>query len=212
MLDLEAAFYILGNEILLKRLHNIFRITGQAPRWFSSYLSDHHQSVVADHSRSRALPLKYDVRHGSVLGPMLFTLYTKSLSDVIIHCGCNYHRYTDDTQLEDSAPPSDLPIVLKNMELCISPNKHRMLCNKHQLNDGKTEVFSASRHTLALTSEICSTVGTNKIQFKDPVENLRVQLDSTLSMPYASNIANFEMRKIASVSSCLTKDVTVKLA
>ena len=157
-------------------------------------------SVAVDHFRSRPLPLKYGVPQGSVLGPMYFTLYTQPLSDVNSHRGCNYHNYAGDTQTEDSAPPSDFPIALKNLKLFILSVKNWMLSNKPQLNDGKTDALcSGSRHALALTSESSLTVGPNKIQFKDTVKNFGVYLDPTLSMhhhiTYVCKTANFKLRK-----------------
>ena len=78
VLDLPAAFDTLDHDILLK--DSTFGITGQALKWFSSYLSDRHQSVAVDNFRSHPLPLKYGVPQGSVLGPVLFTAYTEPLS------------------------------------------------------------------------------------------------------------------------------------
>ena len=111
MLDLTAGFDALDYEVPSKDC--TFGSTGHALRRFSSCLSDRHQSVAFDHFKSRALPLKYGVPQGSVLGPVLFTLYTLPLSDVISYCGSKYQNALK------TAPHSDLKIVLKNMELCV---------------------------------------------------------------------------------------------
>ena len=83
LLDLSAAFDTLDHAILLRRLESTFGISGLALSWFESYLSDRTQSVVVDGLMSTSVPLVFGVPQGSVLGPVLFTLYSQPLSDVI---------------------------------------------------------------------------------------------------------------------------------
>ena len=75
--------------------------------WFASYLSDHCQSVIFDGIVSVPSPLVYGVPRGSVLGLVLFTLYSQSLTDVISAHGCDFHKYADDIELSQSAPPDE---------------------------------------------------------------------------------------------------------
>ena len=107
LLDLSAAFDTLDHAILLRRLESTFGISGLALSWFESYLSDRTQSVVVDGLMSTPIPLVFGVPQGSVLGPVLFNLYSQTLSDVIAFHSCDYHKYADDTEISDSAPPSD---------------------------------------------------------------------------------------------------------
>ena len=82
LLDLSAAFDTLDHAILLRRLESTFGISEVALSWFESYLSDRTQSVVVDGLISTPIPLVFGVPQGSVLGPVLFTLYSQLLSDV----------------------------------------------------------------------------------------------------------------------------------
>ena len=52
--------------------------------WFVSYLNEHFQSVVVDNVASASCPLVYGIPQGSISGPVLFTLYSQPLSDVIL--------------------------------------------------------------------------------------------------------------------------------
>ena len=79
LLDLSAALDTLDLSILLARARDVFGISGKAFEWFSPYLSDRIQSVSVNGQVSSQKKLHYGVPHGSVLGPILFTLHTQPL-------------------------------------------------------------------------------------------------------------------------------------
>ena len=134
LLDLSAAFDTLDHAILLRRLESSFGITGVPLSWFESYLSDRTQSVVFDGLMSTPIPLFFGVPQGSVLRPVLFTLYSQPLSDVIACHSCDYHKDADDTEISDSAPPSDFTSAQSNIQSCISDTLSWMQSNKLKLN------------------------------------------------------------------------------
>ena len=80
---LSAAFDTVDHSILLTRLQNWFGLDGLSLDWFSSYLSSCSQAVSINDSISAFSNLSCGVPQGSVVGPLLFTLYTTPLGSVI---------------------------------------------------------------------------------------------------------------------------------
>ena len=85
-----------------------FGIHGTALNWFSSYLSSRCFRVKCNNDFSSSHTCLCGVPQGSVLGPLLFVMYTTPLSTLISSLFSNHHLYTDDTQLFLSFHPSDL--------------------------------------------------------------------------------------------------------
>ena len=100
LLDLSTAFDTIDHSTLLSCLHDWFSVGGSVIKWFFSYLTEHYQAVKIGYTLSDLQKLLFGVHQGSVLSPLLFSLYTSPLSILIgKHKGVNFHFYADDTQL-----------------------------------------------------------------------------------------------------------------
>ena len=121
MLDLSATFDTIDHDILLSRLCNVYGITGNALDWFRSYVTGRIQPVVIKDSVSVDQGLDFGVTQGSVLGPRIYCMYTKPVSDIIQRHGLSHHSYADDTQLYMTVDHSnnDWRDGLARIELCV---------------------------------------------------------------------------------------------
>ena len=83
LLDLSATFDTIDHTTLLSCLLDWFGVGGSALKWFSSYFTECFQSVKIGSALSDLQKLLFGVSQGSVLGPLLFSLYTSPLSTLI---------------------------------------------------------------------------------------------------------------------------------
>ena len=83
LLNQSAVFYTIGHGTLLDCLSSWFGVGGIVLDWFKSYLSDHLQCVKIGSIMSDTKKILFSMPQGSVLGPILFSLYTTPLSKAI---------------------------------------------------------------------------------------------------------------------------------
>ena len=155
LLDLSAAFDTVDHNILLGWLEHRFGITGKALFWLTSYLTDRTQFVKVANEHSTSRKLLCGVPQGSVLGPLLYSMYTAPLADIIRQHGLNFHFYADDTQLYLSFNPKATgePMhSLSRVQSCISDITSWMTSNKLMLNSDKTEPLVLNASVLSSSS------------------------------------------------------------
>ena len=194
LLDLSAAFDTIDHNILITRLRSrlrrrkkekrTFGCSGEVLGWFISYLSCRTQSVFVGHESTPSV-LKCGVSQGSVLGPLLFTLYTHPLSVVICQSGLSYHFFVDDSQLHKSSVPSDFPVLACCLKDCIEDVAEWMGDSKLKMDDDKTEhmaIGTRSRLSQVIPSLAPMSISGCDIPFSQSVKNLGFYLDETLPM------------------------------
>ena len=215
LLDLSAAFDTVDHTILLNRLKNI-GIIGLAHNWFSSYLTGRTQAVFLDSVSSDSANLTCGVPQGSVLGPILFNIYTQPLGEIARRHGLNYHFYADDTQLYTSFSVKDSNSSIMSLSACITEIKTWMKSNLLMLNDSKTEVIMiGTKQQLTKFSDLEISVGNAIIKPCTKVRNLGVIFDNNMTMEaHVNNICKssyFYIRLLGKLRKFLDKETGAML-
>ena len=219
LLDLSAAFDTVDHDILLHRIQTRLGIGGTALTWLRSYLADRTQKVMINDTVSTLVHLPFGVPQGSVLGPLLFSIYTLPIADIIKSHGIEYHLYADDTQLYLSFdlinPPTSSDRIQK-LERCLVEIQAWMTKNKLKLNEDKTEIIilSSPFNRQEINVEHIQ-VGTAAISPALSVRNLGVIFDSHLTMGNhvrrICSTAYYHLRNISSIRKALTHDSVIAL-
>ena len=119
----------------------LFGIPCSVLSWFESYSSGRFQSVSVHGTLSTPSLLLYGVPQGSVLGPILFVLYTFPVFTIVSTHSLSHNSFSDDNQFYVTRTAFELSNSVSSTQLCISPLKSWMSVNKLKLNDDNTEMI-----------------------------------------------------------------------
>ena len=164
---------------------------------------------------SKAQPLLFGVPQGSVLGPVLFSLYVAPLEDIIAKHGCQTVIFADDTQLYVTCNSSN---SVTSIESCVDEIRGWMRENFLALNDSKTEVIHFKSKFCKSRSHLQSTnvrVGDVSISSSSVVRNLGVLFDCNATMAnHVANVcknASYSLWRISKIRHLLDRKNTEKL-
>lgn len=217
-LDLSAAFDTIDHSILINRLISGFGITGPAIDWLKSYLLGRSFSVVHGSLSSASTPVQCGVPQGSVLGPILFTIYVSPIASIVSQFSVHQQQYADDTQLFVCLSPSTLSTSLLSLQQCTSALTAWFFHNGLALNPGKTEAICLGTRPRrqSLSSLTSVPFFDTNVTLSDKIKLLGVTLDNCLNLNHhVSNICSisyYHIRALRHIRPFLDLNTTKSLA
>uniref|UniRef100_A0A669CPU2 Reverse transcriptase domain-containing protein n=1 Tax=Oreochromis niloticus TaxID=8128 RepID=A0A669CPU2_ORENI len=184
LLDLTAAFDTVDHNILLSRLHHLAGIRGTALKWFRSYLCDRTFSVNFLGYESSSATFQSGVPQGSILGPLLFSLYLQPLGTILRRHGISFHCYADDCQIYLPLKQKEA-FSIKPLLACLEDIKSWMSLNFLRCNSSKTEVILFGPSGPCVPSAI--DLGPLAEYVKSVVTNLGFKMDSDFKLGLLSS-------------------------
>ena len=211
LLDLSAAFDTVHQPKLLNILRKEIGIGGTAWRWFESFICGRSQRVRIGDCESENIIIKFGVPQGSVLGPVLFNIYIRSIYSTVLEKKFAIHGFADDHQIcKPFFIQQEHDILVNKLPECFAEIEQWMASHFLQLNAGKTEIIVFAKPTILAKLNIHGTFVKPSVcvRFVSTAKNLGIRLDSPLTMTpqvkYLKTICFNTMRKIAKMKYFLT--------
>ena len=185
LLDLSAAFDTVDINRLIEILYSEIGIRGTALNWFCSFLRNRRMRVKINDTYSEVFELQFGVPQGSVLGPLLFNIYIRSIYKYVELSGFNIKGFADDHQIYVSfCPEFQLLYLGDKIKGVMEKIDNWMNCFFLKLNQSKTQIIVfGPKHIRSkiLINGVFIENDATCLRFRSVVKNLGVFLDSDMS-------------------------------
>jgi len=120
---------------------------------------------------------------GSVLGPLLYVLYTAELELIVVRHGLRLHMYADDCQVYLSTSVEDVPVTVSKFAACVADINAWLSVCRLRLNAAKTQLLwlGSSQLVDRVDCHYFLVLGT-RVAISDTARDLGVVIDQELSL------------------------------
>ena len=196
-LDLSKAFDSINHDLLLNKLLKL-NLSTPAILWIKSYLTNRHQKTKFEKHVSTSTEIKSGVPQGSIIGPLLFLIFTNDLPSNFTD-KCRIMSYADDTQLIIEA--ENLQILIRKIEEMINIAQNWYTLNSMKNNTGKSEILiiNAKKNLQHINIKVKDGNKNIKIHPKPFIEVLGVIIDDKLN--WSKQISSVKKKAFNSIRS-----------
>jgi len=183
LLDLSVAFNCVGHDILLHGLEVAFGLTNTVLEWIRSFLTDCTQQVSYCGRLSPIQCVLFGVLQGSMLGPLLYVLYTAELELIVARHGLRLHMYADDCQVYLNTSVEDVPLAVNKFAAFVADINAWLSACRLRLNAAKTQLLwlGSSQLVDRVDCHDVLVLGT-RVAISDAARDLGVVIDRELSL------------------------------
>jgi len=196
-LDMSAAFDLLRKELL-----ELGDVPSELSAIIMNFLSDRRAYVKIGQDHSIIRELKYGVPQGSVLGPKLFSFYTKKLRSIISVPGVEVVSYADDSFVICQA--DSLEDVIKLTEEVLTRHANWLGSIGMVVNATKTELVYFGKELVTIN------VNGSSIKSVEDVRVLGCWFDSGLTWNKNVQMVVNSCQRLKPALRCLKKKTTMQ--
>ena len=182
------------------------------------HLTQRTQVVTIGKFISPIVDLACGVPQGSVIGPLLFTLYISPLAQLISRFGIFHQQFADDSQLYIALSPSNAVPCIERLEQCLSALQQWFLQNGLQLNADKSDciLFGTAQRLKTFQPLNSVDISGTIVPVSTSIKTLGVTIDANLTfnehVKLLSNACYYHIRALRNIRSSIDLETAKSIA